>query len=81
MANGSATWNVLEGLQNGIPFIVFDCRMGTGKGSWRRTVIAARTSRDVFVTVPSDFSYTVDQSGEWMTRTLWKCLNRMEVGN
>lgn len=66
MANRSATWNVLEGVQNGIRFIVFDCRIGTGKASWRRTVIAARTDRDVFATVPSDFSYTVDQSGEWM---------------
>ncbi len=66
LAGRSATWNVLEGAQNGIPFIVFDCRIGTGKGSWERTVIAARASRDVFATVPSDFSYTVDQCGEWM---------------
>ena len=66
MANRSATWNVLEGVQKGIPFVVFDCRIGTGRGSWRRTVIAARASRDVFATVPSDHSYTVDQSGEWM---------------
>jgi hypothetical protein len=66
MAYRSATWNVFEGIQNGIRFIVFDCRMGTGKGSWRRTVIAARTNRDVFATVPSESSYTVDQCGEWM---------------
>jgi len=66
IADRSATWNVLEGAHNGIPFVVFDCRIGTGKGSWQRTVIAARANRDVFATVPSDFSYTVDQSGEWM---------------
>ncbi len=66
MAHRSATWNVFEGVQNGTSFIMFDCRIGTGKGSWRRTVIAARASRDVFATVPSDSSYTVDQSGEWM---------------
>jgi len=66
MDNRSATWNVVEGVQNGIRFIVFDCRIGTGKASWRRTVIAARADRDVFATVPSDFSYTVDRSGEWM---------------
>ena len=64
MAYRSATWNIFYGVQNGIRFIVFDCRMGTGKGSWRRTVIAARTSRDVFATVPSESSYTVDQCGE-----------------
>jgi hypothetical protein len=66
MAHASATWNVIEGAQNGVPFIVFDCRIGTGKASWRRTVIAARSSRDVFATVPSESSYTVDRSGEWM---------------
>jgi hypothetical protein len=66
LANKSATWNVFEGVQNGISFIVFDCRIGTGRGSWRRTVIAARANRDVFATVPSYFSYTVDQCGEWM---------------
>ncbi|WP_109485085.1 hypothetical protein [Occallatibacter savannae] len=66
IADRSATWNVFEGVRNGIPFVVFDCRIGTGKGSWQRTVIAARTGRDVFATVPSDFSYAVDRSGEWM---------------
>jgi hypothetical protein len=62
----TAIWNAFEGVQNGIRFVVFDCRIGTGKVSWRRTVIAARSSRDVFATVPSDFSYTVDRSGDWM---------------
>lgn len=66
MATKSAAWNVFEGVQNGIRFIVFDCRMGRGKGSWRRTVIAARTNRDVFATVPSNVGYTVDRCGEWM---------------
>jgi hypothetical protein len=66
IAYRSATWNVFHGAQHGIRFVVFDCRMGTGKGSWRRTVIAARTSRDVFATVPSESSYTVDKCGEWM---------------
>jgi len=66
MVYRSATWNIFDGVQNGIPFIVFDCRIGTGKGSWRRTVIAARTNRDVFATVPSETNYTVDKCGEWM---------------
>jgi hypothetical protein len=66
MACRSSTWNVFDGGRNGIRFVVFDCRMGTGKGSWRRTVIAARTSRDVFATIPTESSYTVDRCGEWM---------------
>lgn len=66
IARASATWNVFEGIQNHVPVIVFDCRMGAGKSSWRRTVIAARADRDVFETIPSDSSYVVDRSGEWM---------------
>jgi hypothetical protein len=66
LADISATWNVFEGVQNGIPVIVFDCRIGKGKGSWCRTVIAARASRDVLATAFSDFSYIVDQCGEWV---------------
>lgn len=66
MAHASATWNVMEGERNGIPFVVFDCRMGAGKSSWRRTVIAARSGRDVFAAVPSESSYTVDRCGDWM---------------
>ena len=66
MANATAIWNVMEGERNGIPFVAFDCRMGVGKSSWRRTVIAARSGRDVFATVPSESSYTVDRCGEWM---------------
>jgi hypothetical protein len=66
MAHASAVWNVMEGERNGIPFIVFDCRMGAGKSSWRRTVIAARSGRDVFATVPSNSSCTVDRCEDWM---------------
>ena len=66
MAHTSAIWNVMEGERSGIPFVVFDCRMGAGKGSWRRTIIAARSGRDVFATVPSESSYTVDRCGDWM---------------
>jgi hypothetical protein len=66
MAKASATWNVIEGTQNGVQVIAFDCRIGTGKSSWQRTVIAAHSSRDVFATVPSHSSYTVVQSGEWI---------------
>jgi hypothetical protein len=41
------TENVIDGEQNRIRVVVFDCQVGEGKGVWRRTVIAARTgSRD-----------------------------------
>ncbi len=56
----------MEGTQNGVPIIAFDCRVGTGKTSWRRTVIAARSNRDVFATMFSAFSYAVDRAGDWV---------------
>src|SRR5260370_16936229 len=41
------TQNVIDGEQNRIRVVVFDCQIGEGKDGWRRTVIAARTgSRD-----------------------------------
>lgn len=66
MAHASAIWNVMEGKRNDIPFVVFDCRMGAGKGSWRRTVIAARAEHNVFATLPLESRYIVDRCGEWM---------------
>jgi len=40
----SSAWNVIDGERHGVRVIAFDCRIGTGKGSWRRTVIAAQTA-------------------------------------
>ena len=39
---------------------------GVGKGSWRRTVIAAQTDADVFTTVNFNRDLTVERSGDWM---------------
>jgi hypothetical protein len=41
-------WNVIEGKGHGVRVVAFDCRLGTGKGSWRRSVIAAEGSAEVF---------------------------------
>jgi hypothetical protein len=66
MAHATKYWNVMDGNFNGIRVLTFDCRMGQGKGSWRRTVLAAESDRDVFATVPSPFDYTVDRCGRWV---------------
>lgn len=44
LAGISSAWNVIDGERHGVRVVAFDCRIGTGKGSWRRTVIAAQTS-------------------------------------
>ena len=65
LAGVSSTWNVIHGDQNGAFVIAFDCRIGKGKGSWRRTVIAARSSREVFGSAKFDTSLVVERAGEW----------------
>lgn len=40
----SSVWNVIDGEPNGIRVIAFDCRVGRGKGSWRRTVVAVQST-------------------------------------
>lgn len=62
----TSTWNVIEGVSNGIRFVAFDCRVGHGKGSWRRTVIAAKSSDDVFGSTKFNRDLTVDYSGGWV---------------
>ena len=62
----TSAWNVIAGERCGIDVVAFDCRVGQGKGSWRRTVIAARTQDDIFSVVAFDRNLTVDRSGNWM---------------
>jgi hypothetical protein len=40
----SSVWNVIDGEPHGIRVIAFDCQIGRGKGSWRRTVIAVQSA-------------------------------------
>jgi hypothetical protein len=65
LENLTASWNVVDGERNGVRVIAFDCRIGHGKASWRRTVIAAESPLDTFGTVPFDHDLTVDRSGRW----------------
>jgi hypothetical protein len=60
----SSVWNVIDGERRGTKIIAFDCRIGSGKGSWRRTVIAAESSADFFKTA-FNLDLTVDRSGSW----------------
>ncbi|WP_263415948.1 hypothetical protein [Terriglobus albidus] len=42
IANLSSVWNVIDGERQGVRVVAFDCKIGTGKGSRRRTVIAVQ---------------------------------------
>jgi hypothetical protein len=48
----------------GTRVIAFDCQIGLGKGSWRRTVIAVE-SKAYSSTVPFNPDMTVDTAGKW----------------
>jgi len=60
----TSVWNVIDADCGGIRVICFDCRVGAGKGSWRRTAIAAKGPPDVFGTMLTA-DLTVHQYGEW----------------
>ena len=57
--------NVVEGDQGGKRFIAFDCRIGSGRYSWSRTVIAVEARADVLSATFFNPKFAVDQSGDW----------------
>ena len=61
----SRVWNVIDGEPRGIRVIAFDCRVGTGKSSWRRTVIAIESGADSSYTVPFNPDMTAESVGKW----------------
>jgi len=61
----SSVWNVIDGERHGTRIIAFDCRIGSGKGSWRRTVIAAKSPDDVSKGATFSHDLRVDRSGSW----------------
>jgi hypothetical protein len=61
----SKVWNVIDGELRGIRIIAFDCQVGVGKSSWRRTVIAVESSADLARTVRFDPEMTLDSAGKW----------------
>jgi hypothetical protein len=62
----SSIWNVIDGKKDGVRIVAFDCRVGTGKASWRRTVIAAQSSSDVFGGIKFNPELTTVRANEWL---------------
>jgi hypothetical protein len=61
----SSCWNVIDGERNGLRILIFDYRIGEGKGSWRRTVIVAQGNPDIFRNVPFVLNLSIEQTGDW----------------
>jgi len=55
-----------RGIYNGTEVVIFDCRIGQGKGSWSRTVIAARSPEMVFGAEVFDPDLRIGRAGEWL---------------
>ena|ERR1035441_4325309 len=56
-------FNIYEGILAGVQVALMDFRWHVGKGSWSRTIIAAKTADDVFATKPFDLETL--QAGQW----------------
>lgn len=62
----SKVWNLIDGEPRGTRIMAFDCQVGVGKRSWRRTVIAVEShANDVLghLSLPPDM--TMDRSDRW----------------
>jgi len=65
LAPVTGVWNVIDGDRLGIRVVAFDCRVGYGKASWRRTVIAAQSTGEVFGVAKFNKDLTVEKCGDW----------------
>ena len=63
--NFSKVWNVIDGEPRGARIMAFDCQVGVGKLSWRRSVIAVEGDGNVFSGVPLHPDMTIDRTGRW----------------
>lgn len=62
----SSVWNVIDGEHNGVRVVAFDCRIGSGKTSWRRTIIVAQSSPDIFAKISFTSDLSVACAGKWV---------------
>jgi len=61
----SKVWNVIDGEPRGVRIVAFDCRIGMGKGSWRRTVIAVEDATYLLLAPSFNSELTIDTAGNW----------------
>ncbi len=64
-SNHSKIWNVIDGERRGVRTIAFDCQVGIGKASWRRTVIAVENATSLAPALPFTSELTIETPGNW----------------
>jgi hypothetical protein len=61
----SRVWNMIDGEPRGTRVMAFDCQVGEGKRSWRRTVIAVESDNSSISDLPLGPDMTTNRSGPW----------------
>ena len=61
----SKVWNVIDGEPRGTRIMAFDCKVGAGRQSWRRTLIAVESDGNAFGHLSLQSDMTIDRSGGW----------------
>ena len=61
----SSITNAVAGKKNGKELLVFDCRLGAGKGRRSLTVLAIRGAADGFRAAPFGWNLTMETVDEW----------------
>ncbi len=61
----SRVWNVIDGEPRGVRIIAFDCQIGIGKGSWRRSIIAVQSDADLSSALAFNPDMRIDSAGGW----------------
>ena len=61
----SRVWNVIDGEPRGTRIIAFDCQVGMGRRSWRRTVIAVEGGDRVLRDLPPYRDMKEELSSGW----------------
>ena len=61
----TAVWNAMDGEVKGLGVLVFDCRIGKGKGSWQRTIVAAKSQHAVFNSIDGNYGLELGRVGDW----------------
>ncbi len=61
----SSVWNVIDGEQCGASVVAFDCKIGEGKGNWRRTVVAVKVQSEISTVSRFDPGLRQEQVGYW----------------
>ena len=66
LASVGSVWNVIDGEPRGTRIVAFDCKIGEGRGSRRRTVVAVKGQVGIPTVLRFDPSLRQEQVRDWV---------------